>query len=247
MQDMTLLHGDCLELMKDIPDKSIDMVLTDPPYLVPPHGGGRKGLADRLSRIRDEIEFIAKDFDFESVFSEFLRVCKVPNFIIFCSNLQLGRTIVYFENKGLKVDALVWSKINPAPLGFNSYISDIEYIVYVHVEGSYFNNDAPLDFKKKTKRYSIITNAMEKYHPTQKPIDLMRELITVHSKENDVILDSFMGSGSTGVACKSLNRKFIGIELDDYYFNIAKQRIENGFVQEEISNEELDNLPIFQM
>ena len=243
MKDIELWHGDCLELMKNIPDKSIDLIVTDPPYEITPHGGGRSGLADRSSKIRDEIEFIANGFDYEKAFNEFIRICKIPNFIIFCSNLQLGKTINFFENKGLKVDCLVWSKLNPAPLCNGKYISDLEYIIYIHDKGSYFNNDAPLDFKKKTKRYAIITNKMEKLHPTQKPVELMKELITVHSKEGDVILDPFMGSGSTGVACKLLNRDFIGIEIDENYYEIARERIENGFVRYHKIN--LNDMPLF--
>lgn len=123
------------------------------------------------------------------------------------------------------------------------YISDLEYIMYIHDKGSYFNNDAPLNFKKKTKRYAIITNKMEKLHPTEKPVELMKELITVHSKAGDVVLDPFMGSGTTGVACKSLNRDFIGMEIDEKYYNIAKDRL-NGFVQKEVKLDE--NSPLFE-
>lgn len=236
-----LRFGDALELMKQIPDKSIDCVITDPPYEITPHGGGRSGLADRSSKIRDEIEFIANGFDYERAFNEFIRICKIPNFIIFCSNLQLGKTINFFENKGLKVDCLVWSKLNPAPLCNGKYISDLEYIVYIHDKGSYFNNDAPLDFKKKTKRYGIITSNMGKVHPTQKPIDLMIELVTVHTRVRDVVLDPFVGSGSTGVACKLLNRDFIGMEIDEKYYNIAKDRL-NGVYQKEVN---LNGSPLF--
>lgn len=236
MKNIELWHGDCVKLMKNIPDKSVDLVLTDPPYLVTSHGNGRSGLADRSSKIRDEIDFIANDFDFKNTFEEFIRICKIPNFIIFCSNMQLGRTITYFEDKGFKVEVLVWSKTNPVPLCNGKYICDLEYIVYVHAKGSFFNNNAPIDFKKKTKRYSIITNNMEKYHPAQKPVELIAELLTVHSRENDVVFDPFMGSGTTGIVCKNLKRKFIGVELDDKYFDIAKQRIENGSYREEISD-----------
>lgn len=222
-----LYNGDCLEVIKQIPDGSVDCIITDPPYLISPHGGGKGGLADRSSRIRDEIEFIANDFDFDACFKEMIRVCKKVNIILFCSNKQLGRTIVYFENLGYKVDTLVWSKTNPSPLCFNKYISDIEYIVYVHEQGSCFNNDVKLDYKKKVKRYPIITNKMNKVHPTQKPEMLIQEFVYLHTKENDIVLDPFMGSGTTGVVCKQNNRNFIGIELDEKYFRIAEDRI-NG-------------------
>lgn len=218
--------GDCLELLKDIPDKSVDCVITDPPYIVANHGGGKGALARRISKMRDSINFISDDFMYSDVFPELVRVCKVPNIIIFCSNSQLGRTIVFFENLGFKTDVLVWSKINPAPLCNGKYVSDLEYIVYVHTKGSFFNNSACFCYKKKTKRYSIIPNGAGKMHPTQKPLELMAELVSVHTKKGDVVLDPFMGSGTTGMASKFLKRDFIGFEIDPDYFVVAKERIE---------------------
>lgn len=83
-----------------------------------------------------------------------------------------------------------------------------------------------MDIKYKLKQYPII-NGKSKLHPTEKPIKLLEDLIRLHTKENDVILDCFMGSGSTGVACKNLNRNFVGIELNKEYFEIAKKRMED--------------------
>lgn len=222
-----IINADCLDILKQLPDKCIDLVLTDPPYILTPHGGGRKGLADRSSKIRDEIEFIANDFDFETVSSELLRVCKVPNIVMFCSAMQLGRTVAYFENLGLRADVLVWSKSNPAPLCNNNYISDIEYIVYVHTKGSFWNNNTPIGYKKKTKVYPIITNLMDKIHPTQKPIDLIKELVSVHSDEQHIVLDCFSGSGTTAVACNNLKRNFICIEKDYDYWKASCKRLED--------------------
>ena len=219
--------ADCMDILKQLPDKCIDLVLTDPPYILTPHGGGQQKLADRSSKIRDEIEFIANDFDFENCANEFIRVCKVPNVIIFCSALQLGRTICFFEKCGFRADVLVWSKSNPAPLSNGKYISDIEYIVYVHTKGSTWNNNAPIEFKKKTKIYPIITNKMDKIHPTQKPVDLIKELLSVHSNENDLVLDCFSGSGTTAIACHRLKRRFICIECDKDYWEASCKRLED--------------------
>lgn len=84
-------------------------------------------------------------------------------------------------------------------------------------------------------------------HTTQKPVALLEYLIKTYSNENETVLDFTMGSGSTGVACKNLNRNFIGFELDEHYFEIAKQRIENGFYQEEISEDKLNNFPLLNI
>lgn len=96
------------------------------------------------------------------------------------------------------------------------------------------------------KQQGFIKDSNDKYyHPTQKPTELLAKIILKYTNQNDTILDCFMGSGSTGVACKNLNRNFIGFELDEHYFDIAKQRIENGFYQEEITDDELKQFPLF--
>ena len=230
MSNIELYKGDCLEVMDVLiaMGVKVDAIISDPPYELTPHGGGSQGLATRNSKIRDEIEFISKGFDYDNVFTKMLELCKIPNLILFCSNLQLGKMINWFENKNLKVDTLVWDKKNPAPLCNGKYVSNLEYILYIHTKGSPWNHQAPFEYKFKTKRYGIITNKMNKQHPTQKPTELMEELVCLHTLDNQTVLDTFMGSGTTGVACKHLNRNFIGIELDDKYFQIAKERIENA-------------------
>jgi DNA modification methylase len=232
-----IYNDDCVKIMKTLPSKSIDMVLTDPPYMFSQKGGMKGCFSKWARKINDEIDFISKGFDQDIVFNEFLRLCKIPNIIIFCSNSQLGKTITFFENLDLKVDVLVWSKTNPIPLCFGSYVSDIEYIVYVHSRGSCFNNDVPFDYKKKTKRYPIIIENISKFHPAQKPVEMLEELVEVHTNLNDVVLDCFMGSGSTGVACMRRKRNFIGIEIEEKYFDIAKMRI---------TSEEKDNTLLWE-
>lgn len=221
-----IINADCMDILKQLPDKCIDLVLTDPPYIFTPHGGGRKGLADRACKIRDEIDFMANDFPFELISSELIRICNIPNIVMFCSSMQLGRTIHFFEEQGLRVDVLIWSKPNPCPLGNGNYISDIEYIVYAHTKGSMWNNNVPIEYKRKTKNYPIITNVMNiKMHPAQKPLKLIEELLQVHSIENSLVLDCFSGSGTTAVACHNLKRRFICIERDYEYWEKSCERL----------------------
>ena len=151
---------------------------------------------------------------------------------MFCSSMQLGRTIVFFEEKGLRVDVLIWSKPNPAPLGNNNYISDIEYIVYVHTKGSIFNNNVPIEMKRKTKIHPIITNVMNiKKHPARKPLKLIEELLKVHSFEKSLVLDCFSGSGTTAIACHRLKRRFICIEKDPEYWAKSCERLKHEQAQ----------------
>ena len=225
--NVELYKGDCLELLKEIKDSSVDLICTDIPYELENHGGTSSALASRCARMRDSVEFIANGIDYDKVFEEFVRVCKIPNMIIFCSNLQIGKIISFFSAKELKTDLLVWEKSNPAPLCNGKYISDLEYIIYVHDKGSPFNNDVPIKWKRKCKVYPIMIDK-DKLHPTQKPLKLMTELVMTHSFENQIVLDPFMGSGTTGVTCVSNKRNFIGMELDENYFNISKKRIEES-------------------
>lgn len=149
---------------------------------------------------------------------------KKINIYVWCNKNQLRQYIDYFEDLGCSTELLTWHKTNPVPTCNNKYLSDTEYLLYfrkggVKLYGSYAT---------KKKYYVSPTNKAdkEKYkHPTIKPLNIIENLIINSSQEGDTVLDCFMGSGTTGVACKNLNRNFIGIELDEQYFEIAKERI----------------------
>lgn len=221
--------------MKDIPDKSVDCIITDPPYELELHGGGKNGFKDRQLIKDKHIDFISKGFDYETIFNEFIRVSKNVNLLIFCSNKQISKTMSFFENKKLSVTLLVWEKTNPSPLCNGKYLSDTEYIVYVRGKCATFNSSkTPFDYKRKVIK-SPVVSSKNRYHPTQKPIEILKQYIELHSNNGDTILDPFMGSGSTGVACVNTNRDFVGIELDDKYFEIAKKRIEQAQKNREYS------------
>ena len=225
MSKYIIKQGDCLELMKKIPNKSIDMILTDPPYELENHGGGKTELATRKLVKEKHIDFISKGFNYNDVFNEFLRVCKIPNIFIFCSNKQVSKVMKWFEDKKLSTTLLVWNKTNPSPLCNGKYLSDCEFIVYVRGSGATFNNDTPFEFKKQVYTSPVLSKK-QRFHPTQKPLELLERYMLLHSNKDDIVLDPFTGSGSTGVACMNTNRKFIGFELDESYYDIAKKRIE---------------------
>ena len=223
---MTLYNDDCINVLKIIPDGSVDLILTDPPYEHINGGGGNSELGQRAGKLKTNIDFMSNSFDMDSVFTEFLRVCKIPNMLIFCSNRQISRIMSFFENKGLVVTLLEWVKTNPIPTMNGCYLSDIEYCVYVHGKGATFNSDSvPYDYLRKAYISGLVST--DRFHPAQKPDELIKRYLTLHSNEGDVVLDCFMGSGTTGVWCKKLNRDFIGVEIDKKWFDIAQQRI-NG-------------------
>lgn len=225
-----IYNKDCLDIMNKMPDKCIDLIVTDPPYENELHGGGKNELSNRKLMKDKHIDFMSKGFDYNVVFSEFLRLCKTPNMLIFCSNNQVSKVMSWFESKKIKTTLLVWRivwhKTNPTPSCNGHYLSDLEFVVYVHGKGSTFNNDCPFEYKHKAHISPIVSNK-NRLHPAQKPIELLEKYIMLHSNKNDIVFDPFMGSGSTGVAAIANDRSFVGCEINEEYFNIAKERIEN--------------------
>ena len=214
-----LLHGDCLERMKEIPDGSVDLILTDIPY-----DGVNRGSNGLRKLDKGKADVIT--FDIHEFLKEVDRICS-GTIIIFCAKNQLSDVFNYFENnKSGTVRQLVWQKSNPSPMnGQHIYLSGIENAIWFKKRGSVFNAHCKNTvFKHPTGR--------SKLHPTEKNHALLIELILDNSNENQVVLDPCMGSSSTGIACLNTNRKFIGIELDDNYFDIGAERMRNHIKNE---------------
>ena len=144
--------------------------------------------------------------------------------------------INYFKAKNCFVDLLVWCKTNPVPTCNNKYLSDIEYLIFAREKGVKIYGS----YNTKHKFYVTPVNKDDKKkykHPTIKPLNIIENLIINSSKESDVVLDCFMGTGTTGVACKKLNRMFVGIEINTEYFNNATKRIKETNEKEENNND----------
>lgn len=210
-----LLQGDCLKLMQDIPDKSIDLVLTDIPY----NEVNRK---DNGLRKLDKGNADILTFDL-LIFLEQLYDKAKSTIIIFCGTEQVSIIHSFFNNKQKKgmgsVRQLIWEKSNPSPMnGQHIYLSGVENAIWFKKRGGTFNAHC----KNTVFKYPI---GRSKLHPTEKNHLLLQELILDNSNENDLILDPCMGSGSTGVVALQNNRNFLGMELDEKYFNIAENTI----------------------
>lgn len=219
----TVIHGDCLEVMKGIPDKSIDCIIIDPPYEQDNHGGGKTDFAQR-KLVKDlHIDFISNSFDMPTVFSEIERISKVVNLVMFCSNKQVSKIMKYWEDKKYSTTLLVWDKPNPVPFGNGKYISNLEFIVYVRGKGATYNNIG-YNEQLKTFKYGV-PSSKSRLHPTEKPVEMLERLLKIHTKEGDTVLDMFAGSGSLGTACHNLNRSFILIEKEQEYIDIINKRL----------------------
>lgn len=217
MDDITLWQGDCLELMKNIPDCSIDLVLTDIPYgeVNCTNTRGPGGLR-RLDKGKADIV----TFNLDALITELCRVTKGSAYV-FCGIEQVSEIRTHFKKSGLTTRLCIWEKTNPSPMnGQHLWLSGIECCLFGRNKGATFNEHCRnAVFKFPTAKSTL--------HPTQKPFKLMEYLIKASSNEGDLVLDCCMGSGTTGAAAKRLGRKFIGIELEQKYFEIAKRRIDN--------------------
>lgn len=219
-----LHNDDCLQILKHIQDKSIDLVVTDPPYIVETNGAGIYKQADK--QYVKELNNIKDGFS-EKILDELCRVMKKINCYFFCSQKQIIPLLDYFvKNKNCNWNIISWHKTNPVPACGNKYLTDTEFVLFFREKGVKVYGS----FETKKTWYATPLNQKDKKlygHPTIKPLDIVKNFIVNSSNENDIVLDPFMGSGTTGVVCKQLNRNFIGIELDEKYFRIAEDRI-NG-------------------
>lgn len=264
--------GDCYELIKQVKDKSVDLVIIDPPYEFVMGGNGSSEIAKRKYKSKDEIynldtdntkkkigtgyqsgggcfgtkkrtyhsELAPTDVDKETakfiskgitndILDELCRVMKKINIYVWCNKNQLRQLIDYFDDKGCNIDLLTWNKTNPIPTCNNTYLSDIEYCVFARESG--VKVYGTVETKSKWFTTSLNTEDKKLYkHPTIKPLERIKQYIINSSVEGGVVLDTFLGSGTTCVAAKELNRQYIGFELNPTFFKIAQERI-NGIDQ----------------
>ena len=214
-----LHHGDCIELMRELSPSSVDMILTDIPYdAVSKNGEERAKYSGQMRKI-DKGTADILSFDLKNFLDECDRVSR-GYVVIFCGKEQFSTIFSYFSNKKGTTRALIWEKNNPSPMnGQHIYLSGVELAVWFKRSGhKTFNAHC----KNTVLKHS---NGRSKNHPTEKNMNLWIEIIKDCTNVGDTVLDNCMGSGTTGVACIKTNRKFIGIEKDDHYFNVAKERI----------------------
>ena len=237
-------NGDCLDILKNIEDNSIDCIICDLPYAV-------------TTISWDSL------IPFDKLWEQYNRIIKKNGNIVLFSSGLFTINLINSNIKNFKYK-LIWKKNVPTGMAKAKYRPMRYYeeiCIFNEGTGTYnpimkerigklkqcYNYDHYCGdsnhlslMKKQSKRYdpnwvqpsdvlefNVVPNRNGKLHPTQKPIELLEWLVKTYSNEEDLVLDNCMGSGTTGVACKNLNRNFIGIELDTNYFNIAKNRINN--------------------
>lgn len=209
-----IYNTDCLEFMRSMPDSCVDLVVTDPPYEIHTKGGG---LGRRPVYENGALGKISQGFDAEATLEQVARICKKINIFIFCSTKQKPRIMNWGYERGCNIAELAWYKPNAAPFTNNTFKSDLENIIYIREKG--------VKIKGISRLFTHNCGKSKYGHPTEKPLEIIEKLILVASSEGDLIFDPFMGSGTTAVACKELNRNFIGCEIETKYCEIAEKRL----------------------
>lgn len=225
-----LYHSDCIAQMQQIKNDNIiiNHIITDPPYAI-----SKENNFHTMNNPRKGVDFGEWDKDFDpSLWLDYAYplLDKNGSMIIFCSYRFISDITKKIEKLGGVVkDIMVWQKQNPMPRNINRrYVQDMEFMIWaVKSKNSkwVFNKPDDKPYQRGFFQTPTLLGKERTAHPTQKPINLMKEIIQIHTNENDIILDPFMGTGSTGVASLALNRGFIGIEQELEWFNIAKNRL----------------------
>lgn len=226
MSDITLIQGDCLEKMKDIPDGSVDLICTDPPYKVTSRGScGTMSGYWASEKAKSGKIFNHNNIDIEDFLPEFYRVLKDgTHCYIMCNHLNLPHFIEVINRSKFKfIKCLIWDK--QSKICGRYYMGQFEYIIMLRKgRERTINNCGTSDILSiPLKRHK--DNNGNNIHDSEKPVRLMEVLIENSSNDGNIVLEPFLGSGTTAIACQNLNRGCIGIELDEEYFKIAEKRV----------------------
>lgn len=218
-----IYNEDSIEAMKNMDSECVDLLVTDPPYKTIT-GGNNNGKNSK--RPKGMLSSNKKIFSHQNIkipdwMPEVYRVLKQGSHAyIFTNVLNLTEMLNEAQKAGFRLhNLLCWEKNNCTPSQY--YMKNCEYVLFLRKGKAKWIND--IGGSKTVHQFNNIIG--KKIHPCEKPIDLLKFYIANSSDEGDIVLDSCMGSGTTGLACKNLNRKFIGIEKEEKYFEIAKERI----------------------
>lgn len=222
-------NSDYKDLIKKMKAKKIqvDLILTDPPYCV-----SRKHQLGFSNMGRAGMNYGDWDYNFDQ--KKWIKSCaslvrEGGSFIIFNDWKNLSYMIEALVENGFVIKDLIrWEKSNPMPRNVNSrYVMDVEVAIWAvkGTKGWTFNKPEDVPYMKPVLKSSIVAGGKNRIHPTQKSLTIFEDLIKIHSNENDLIFDPFLGSGTTAHACKNLNRRFIGCEIEEKYYKEILKRL----------------------
>ncbi|MCL2633505.1 MAG: site-specific DNA-methyltransferase [Oscillospiraceae bacterium] len=227
--NLDLRMGDCKQLLKSLPNNSVDLILTDPPYNIAQYSTGNIKFSWRSDINNDIAKWDETPLNPHDFVEEFKRVLKpTGNAFVFTSYNMVGDWHKAFDSEFDTFQFMAWHKTNPVPNFMKtSFLNSVELII------CFWNKGHTWNFTTQDKMHNFIQTSIcggnerlkDPKHPTQKPVKVLEHIIKIASNTGDVVLDPFMGVGSTGVAAKNLGRSFIGFELDYSYFSAAETRL----------------------
>lgn len=228
---MKLYNADSYTLITQMRENKLRVhhIITDPPYNI-----SKPNNFPSMRQRRQGVDFGVwdKGFDLVSWIPQYAEILdKNGSMIIFCSYRFLSFITQALENSNMLVkDILIWQKSNPMPRNITRrYVQDLEFAVWAVKSGAkwVFNKPSDMPYLRSIFTHALVSGKEKLGHPTQKSLKLMKDLIQIHTNPNEIVLDPFMGSGSTGAACLELGREFIGIEKDKKFFAMAQKRLES--------------------
>lgn len=220
----------------------VDLIVTDPPYFIKStRAGGKSELARSIQPMNDQLAQNRLTVGIDEVYLKAMwDVMKVPNIYIWCNGAQIPQYIDFFvKQRKCKMEIIIWRKTNATPLFCNKYLSDKEYCLYFR-RGAYCQ---PPTYEQAKTVYELPINIKDKRlydHPTVKPLPIIRNLVENSSKTGYLVLDPFIGSGTTAVACRELKRNFIGFEINPNYYAASQKRLAAP-IQTEVRLNEISN------
>ena len=224
-----LINGGCMEYMRTLEDESIDLIVTDPPYPTTSrgHAGNSGGMLQKEINKKGKV-FEHNNIDCTEYAPEFYRLLKDGSHCYVMTNhINLIKMLNVFTDCGFHfIKSLIWNKGNKIMGQY--YMSQFEYILFFRKGyGKKINNCGTADILSVPNKKTKDENG-KNIHDTEKPIELMKILIENSTQKGDIVLDPFVGVGATALACIESERDYIGIELDENYYNIANERVLNN-------------------
>lgn len=259
LENNQIILGDCYELIKQVDDKSVDLIITDPPYKIAGLYQGTGIFKDRVAKYQGTGIFsqeghnafyvaelmqnnLGLGIDLK-ILDEYMRVMKQPNIYIWCNKEQIYDYITYFvKENDCRFEIFIWAKNNVPPFTNGHFLKDKEYCLYF-----WKNIQIKPKYEYGRTFFNENTNVKDKklyLHPTIKPEKFIDNFILNSSNENDLVLDTFSGSGTTCVCAKKLGRRYLGFEINEEYYKISVDRL-NGITINDRQKEKEGQMKLF--
>lgn len=224
-----IYNQDAVLGLKQIQDESIDLIIADPPYVISKESNFHTMKDRKNARTGTNFGKWDMDFDNDPWITESFKTLKPGGSLIVFNDFKKSSIVVDIATNAGYVykDTLIWKKTNPMPRNRDRrYIPDVEMLIWFVKPGKWTYNRQNEKYESSILPFAVESGGgFKRYHPTQKPVKLIEYLLSIHSNEGDIILDPFMGSGTTAIAAINTNRNFIGFELDKNYYDICINRI----------------------